>query len=113
MCFHGPPHQVLGAWQEDHEGEWKRGVTAMDVNKSDGNGDSDSNDGDIGDRCYVLDFGLNGIKPSKIWVQADYIRIYDELENWLNDKPMEKAPSASVIGQPGIGECSSIAGESR
>lgn len=74
----------------------------MDVDDIDSDGDSDIIDG-----CYVLDFGLEGISPSKIWVRADYIRIYDELEIWLNDKPREKAPGAIVVGQPGIGECAS------
>jgi hypothetical protein len=66
---------------KEEEEEWKR--AAMDVDNSDGDGDNDSNVGDtIGDGCYVLDIGLNGIEPSKIWVRMDYIffHIYDELE---------------------------------
>ena len=90
---------------KEEEEEWK--TAAMDASVD---SDGDGPDGDIGNGCYVLDIGLNGIEPSKIWVRADYIHIYDELEIWLNDEPMEKAPSAIVVGQPGIGECSSIAG---
>ncbi|KAF8809620.1 hypothetical protein BYT27DRAFT_7093757 [Phlegmacium glaucopus] len=54
--------------------------------------------------CYVLDFGIKGIQPQKIWIRADYKLIYDELEGWFNVDPIGKAPSAIVTGQPGIGK---------
>ena len=96
----GPDKNAMKAEEDD----WKRVVDAIVAS------DSDS-DSDITDGCYVPNFGLQGITPSKIWVRADYIRVYEELEMWVKESPMGMPPSAIVVGQPGIGEleCSFIA----
>jgi hypothetical protein len=78
--------------------------------------DEDENNGtDLGDDitpgCYVLDFGIEGLEFSKIWIRADYIRIYNYLEirHRTPGFPQGRAPAAVITGQPGIGEFLSIA----
>jgi hypothetical protein len=59
-------------------------------------------DDHIAPGCYVLD--LNGFFP-KFWIRADYIRIYDCLEEYYNGpNPLRRPPAAVVTGQPGVGE---------
>ena len=56
--------------------------------------------------CYVLNIGIKGLERSKIWIRADYIRVYNYLEA-RNDGTSEAegvAPGAIITGQPGIGE---------
>ena len=56
--------------------------------------------------CYVLNIGIKGLERSKIWIRADYIRVYNYLET-MNDGTSEAegvAPGAIITGQPGIGE---------
>ena len=61
-------------------------------------------DDDVIPGCCFLDVGGDF---SKIWVRADYIRIYDFLEAHYKKSlaPSFKAPAAVVTGQPGIGQC--------
>ena len=48
-------------------------------------GDTMDVDGsNISGRCHVLDISIEGIQPSQILIRSDYIRIYDQLEEWLN-----------------------------
>ena len=70
--------------------------------------DFDLNDvgADVIPGCYVLNIDIEGIERSKIWIRADYIRVYNYLET-INDgtsKAEGVAPSATITGQPGIGE---------
>lgn len=70
--------------------------------------DFDLNDvgSDVIPGCYVLDIGIDDFEISKIWIRAEYIRVYDYLET-INDgtsKAEGRAPSAIITGQPGIGE---------
>ena len=52
---------------------------------------------------YVLDTGIAAI--NKIWIHADYIRIYECLEKQYNDAAkVYLQPGAVITGQPGIGE---------
>jgi hypothetical protein len=63
---------------------------------------------DITPGCHVLDINIDGIEYPRIWVRAEYLRIYDFLEDCYNDaveKP-GRAPGAVLTGQPGIGEFS-------
>jgi hypothetical protein len=66
-------------------------------------------DGDIIRGCYVLD--IEGLGFSKIWIRADYIRIYDYLEIHYKKRavPAGRAPAGVITGQPGIGEFPNIA----
>ena len=70
--------------------------------------DFDVNDisADVIPGCYVLNIGIKGLERSKIWIRADYIRVYNYLET-INDGTSEAegvAPGAIITGQPGIGE---------
>ena len=72
---------------------------------------------------YVLEIDNDAIRIQRIWVrvgefprmklelssrtlQADYIRIYDYLVGYYNEKadPWETTPAVVVTGQPGIGD---------
>jgi hypothetical protein len=60
-------------------------------------------DEDIMEGSYVLDTGMEAIR--KIWIRADYIRIYDCLEKQYDDAAkVYLEPGAVITGQPGIGE---------
>lgn len=70
--------------------------------------DFDVNDvgADVVPGCYVRNIGIKGLERSKIWIRADYIRVYNYLET-INDgtsEAEEVAPGAIITGQPGIGE---------
>jgi hypothetical protein len=65
----------------------------------------DDLEGDILPGCYVLDIGIKTLF-SKMWIRADYKRIYDSLERYHSTVLLErsdKAPSAVLTGQSGIG----------
>ena len=78
-----------------------------DVDERMDEGERTELDDDIPPGCYVLDIGIPGLGFPKIWIRADYKRIYDALEGFYNQTAQEpgRAPSAVVTGQPGIGEC--------
>ncbi|KAF8310229.1 hypothetical protein F5887DRAFT_1067704 [Amanita rubescens] len=70
--------------------------------------DFDVNDvgADVIPGCYVLNIGIEALERSKIWIRADYIRVYNYLET-INDgisEAEEVAPGAIITGQPGIGK---------
>jgi len=55
--------------------------------------------------CYMLDIGIEGLPFPKIWIRAEYIRIFAYLEYHYNHKRAHNlAPSVVMTGQPGIGE---------
>ena len=67
--------------------------------------DSIDNDHEIDPRCYVLDIGIRGVEVEKIWVRADYIRIFKYAEKFYSKRlPASKSPCLVITGQPGIGE---------
>jgi hypothetical protein len=82
----------------------KRDVDKGEVEDED-EGEADEDD-DVTPGCYVLDIGIRGIVPSRLWIRSDYIRIYDALQGFYEEvvNPDNRAPSAVVTGQPGIGE---------
>ena len=59
--------------------------------------------------CAILNIGIDDFPFQKIWIRADYIRVYNYLESrevppaGINN---HLAPGAVVTGQPGIGEFS-------
>ena len=68
--------------------------------------ESDSDD-DFIKGCYFLDIDIDGTKTSRIWIRAEYIRIYKAVEIWYNFRGSShsgRAPAAVITGQPGIGE---------
>jgi hypothetical protein len=62
-------------------------------------------DDDIVPGCYLLDIGIEGLDFSKIWIRAEYKRVYDFLEIHYKKPsvPLGRAPAAVLTGQPGIG----------
>jgi hypothetical protein len=81
------------------EQAWRRTQSSDPAIDEDGDQDGD----DIIPGCYLLDIGMN---ISKLWIRADYIRIYDFLEAHYKkpSAPSFRAPAAVVTGQPGVGE---------
>jgi len=63
----------------------------------------DVDDNEFGRGCYVLDIGMQGIRLKKIWVRADYVRMYD-LCNEEYEKAERQAPSVVITGQSGVGK---------
>ena len=64
------------------------------------------NDG-IGPGCYSLDIGVKGLQTSKIWVRADYIRVYDSCNQIYEDAMCQLFNfriSIAITGQPGVGK---------
>jgi hypothetical protein len=62
-------------------------------------------DDDILPGCYVLDIGIAGLGFPKIWIRAEYKRIYYFLEGYYHTiaNRSSLAPGAVLTGQPGIG----------
>jgi len=56
----------------DEEEEW-RSKQKSTITSPGHEFDSD----EFGRGCYVLDIGMQGIRLEKIWVRADYVRMYD------------------------------------
>jgi hypothetical protein len=101
-----------GKSMKDEESEWR---DTQEDTQEDEHMDQDQDEtadmDDIIPGCYVLDIGIPGMAISRLWIRADYIRIFNFFQDYFNDyaKPMDRVPSAVLTGQPGIGESSSIA----
>jgi hypothetical protein len=68
--------------------------------------DSTPDDGDIDPGCYVLDIGTQG-KEDKIWVRAEYTRMFEFAETFYAENVCNTlSPCLVITGQPGIGELS-------
>jgi len=108
-----------GKSMKDEEEKWRNTQTVsrgqrMDSDRDGGkicgeseNEDEDEGTDDIIPGCYNLDINIVNIPPSRIWIRADYIRIYDFFQSHYNEfaKPsMGQPPSAVLTEQPGIGE---------
>jgi hypothetical protein len=77
------------------------GDESMDVDMSEG---VDLDD-DVMPGCYFLEIDIEGFPYPKIWIRAEYIRIYDALEAHYQKRSYPYvAPGAVITGQPGIGE---------
>ena len=62
-------------------------------------------DDDVIEGCHFLEIDIEGFAYPKIWIRAEYIRIYDALEMYYKTPSYPNlAPAAVVTGQPGIGE---------
>jgi len=72
--------------------------------------DVDAVDNDFIPGCAILDIGIENLPFQKIWIRADYIRVYNFLEDCEAPQVTNNvAPGAVITGQPGIGEfCLSI-----
>ena len=91
-------------WRSVQSGDPAR-ARDEDQDGDDPMGDDVDEDDDIIPGCYLLDLGINDTVP-KIWIRADYIRIYDFLEAHYKKSPAPsfRAPAAVITGQPGIGQ---------
>ena len=83
--------------------------TDDDVIMDDGYDEDPDADGDTEfiPGCYELDISPNPVSDvSKIWIRADYIRIFNYTES-AYDLCYERHKAQAVVytGQPGIGEC--------
>lgn len=73
----------------------------MDVDVS----EEEDDDDDIIEGCYSLEIGFEDFQFPRIWIRAEYIRIYDALEVCYRTPSYPyMAPAAVITGQPGIGE---------
>jgi hypothetical protein len=62
-------------------------------------------DDDVIEGCYSLEVDIEGFAYPRIWIRAEYIRIYNALESHYAEPSYPYlAPSAVITGQPGIGE---------
>lgn len=85
----------------------------MVVDDSEGKGeeDDDDNDGDLIPGCRVLDLDL-ALEYQRIFIRADYVRIYDFLEghsNSVSSSVHNRPTSAVVTGGSGVGELAFVA----
>jgi len=81
-------------WGVEEEG----GLSDMEVD------DSTADGHEISPRCYVLDIGIRGVED-KIWVRADYIRMFKFAEKFYAESLSNPlSPCLVITGQPGIGE---------
>jgi len=69
--------------------------------------DTTDADGELIPGCYELCISPNPVSDvSKIWIRADYIRVYEYVESIYGlCYHRRKAQAVVVTGQPGIGEC--------
>ena len=85
----------------EEEQEWRRSfVKPVDY---------DEDESDIGPGCYALDFGMEHLERSKLWIRNDYLRIYDYCnKHYDRVKSLGSgiAPSVVITGQAGVGELS-------
>ena len=82
-------------WGVEEEGELSNN---MEVDNSIADGD------EISPRCYILDIGIRGAED-KIWVRADYIRMFKFAEKFYAESLSNPlSPCLVITGQPGIGE---------
>jgi hypothetical protein len=97
---------------EDEEQQWRDAQPPMPVEGSGlGRDDVDTNEGeDLDDDfikgCYSLEIGIKRLRIHRVWIRAEYIRIYNALEDYYQKRPSfsNQAPAAVITGQPGIGE---------
>jgi hypothetical protein len=56
--------------------------------------------------CYFLDIGIENIQNEKLWIRAEYIRMYDYVEAHYKHpgSPKDRPPAVVITGQPGIGK---------
>ena len=61
---------------------------------------------DILPDCHVLDIDIQGVQSDKIWVRADYIRMFKFAEVFYaeNESNYALSPCLVITGQPGIGK---------
>jgi hypothetical protein len=92
---------------EEYEGKGKGRAIDKDDNETmeedELDGEATDEDEDDIPGCYPFSVGIEDIT---VWIRADYIRVYEALEDYYKKamKRSGRTPSAVVTGQPGIGE---------
>ena len=67
--------------------------------------DDDGDNGDVITGPSILNIGIAGLPFSKIFIRADYIRVYDFLDHReISRFPNGLAPAAVLMSQPGNGK---------
>lgn len=68
--------------------------------------DVDDVDDNIIPGCYALNIDVEGLELSKIWIRADYIRVYNSLDSLrdVTTASIFQRIGAILTGEPGIGE---------
>lgn len=97
---------------KDEESEWRDTQPGYGDGRMDQDQDETTDmDDDIIPGCYVLDIGIPRLAVSRLWIRADYIRLFNFFQMHYDTyaQPIGRAPSAVLTGQPGIGESSCIA----
>ena len=92
-----PPHAPLAQFHKKFWGIKEEAGLSNNVEID------DSTDDEIHPGCYVLDINIRGVELKKIWVRADYIRMFKYAEKFYADNLFE-SPCLVITGQPGIGE---------
>jgi hypothetical protein len=101
-----------GTSMVDEAQEWRNGQLPIPALGGELGGEDQRMDVDVDDvddniisGCYVLNIDVEGLEFSKIWIRADYIRVYNFLETRnSSSRPVGRAPGAILTGEPGIGE---------
>jgi hypothetical protein len=96
-----PPYDPFTAFHAKFWGVKEEGRLSDNMEVDDSTADGH----DISPRCYVLDIGIQGVEEGKIWVRADYIRMFEFAEKFYAESLSNPlSPCIVITGQPGIGE---------
>jgi hypothetical protein len=99
LIFEEPPQRNSQPHASPHGSELGDEAQCMDVD------DDDDDDDDVIPGPSILNIGVDRLPFSKIFIRADYIRVYDFLDQLeIIQFPNGLAPSAVLTGHPGIGK---------
>ena len=88
----------------DEEQKWRGTGLGNERQGGDEPDVSEEEDDDIIEGCYSLSIGIESFAFPRIWIRAEYIRIYDALEARYKKSSYPYLASAVIIsGQPGVG----------
>jgi len=91
-----------------HSKFWGKNLTYEESELSHNQTDGDEDDvGDFVPGCGILNIGIDDLPFERIWIRADYIRVFNLLESRETSVVRNRlAPAAVVTGPPGIGKFS-------
>ena len=93
----------------DDEEEWRSKQKSNEDTSGKGSYcEADCMDIDNEDRrgCYVRDISIMGVKEERVWIRAEYMRIYDHCNERYQVVALldEQAPSVVITSQSDIGK---------
>ncbi|KIM86220.1 hypothetical protein PILCRDRAFT_816150 [Piloderma croceum F 1598] len=93
--------QIEGQPDEDEDRYQGKGRTINEDEDEAMDEDEFDDDDDVIPGCYPFSVGIENIT---VWIRADYIRVYEALQDYYEKatKQSGRTPSAVVTGQPGI-----------